>query len=143
MTDADPCKRLAALRKVIDAEDTARDERSAIWRILADAGVTQAQIAQASPGVDEDAVQKALKRRQAPEGGTWAHLATLSPTLLYARLLRVSKRIATAKEAREERAELWRKGIEIGLSHTALAAASGVNKSFVKKDLDRRAKVSV
>lgn len=142
MTTSDPYKRLAALRKIIDAEDAARDERSAIWRILSDAGVTHAQIAQSSPGVGEDAVQVALKRYQKPEGDPWAHLESLSATLLCSRLLRVSKRIATAKAAREERAELWRQGIEAGLSHTSLAAASGVSKSYVKKDLDRRAKVS-
>jgi hypothetical protein len=136
-------KRLRVLRKTIDAEDAARDERLAIWRLLAASGVTQAQIAAASPGVDQDAVQKALKRGGEVQGDPFG-LAGLDGTMLYARLVRVSRKIAKAKVAREERATIWQELSDAKAPLDPIAAASGVHKTFILKDLRRRAaKVAV
>lgn len=138
MTPPDPYKRLRALRKIIDAEDAARDERTAIWRALAAGGLTHAQIAQASPGVDQDAVQKALKRAEDIEGDPY-NLGTLSATLLYSRLVRVSKRMGSAKAAREERATIWQELYDAKAPLDPIAEASGVHKAFPLKDIRRRA----
>ena len=62
---------------------------------------------------------------------------------VYDRLKKVRTRLEKAEVSREqaaaERAELWESLLGAGEKHVAIARASGVHKSYINKELTRRA----
>lgn len=62
---------------------------------------------------------------------------------LYKRLAANRAKLTKAEAAREsvaaDRADLWRALIAEGETHVSIAAASGVHKTYIKKELERRA----
>ena len=145
----DPYARLRKLRTVIDGASAARAERSAVWHRLAEIGLNRTQIAAVSglvpTGADWRAGNRAgkvvdaeIRRHPAPEGDPYG-LAGLSATQLYARLVRVGRKLAASSEAMGEREAIWRQLLDAGQHPGPIAAASSVHPSYPAKYLARQA----